>query len=89
MAEKLNPQACFFITRNSLTFFSLASDNGVELTLTNEIVKDLEVVSQQAMERVLATMVDQIKFPAGQIVIILSFFGSSTLYRRDDKKFSN
>jgi len=71
MAEKINPQACFFVTRNSLSLFSTVSSNGVELVLTAEIVKDLEVVSQQALERVLSTYIEQIKIPIGQVSLIL------------------
>jgi hypothetical protein len=62
-------------------FFPRASDNGVELTLNSEVVKDLEVISTQALDRVLTAGMEQIKVPPGQVVLILdkSVYFNTTL----------
>lgn len=88
MAQKVNPQACFLVTRSSLTFFSKASDDGVELSLTSEIVKDLEMISQQALERVMSSWMEQIKIPAGQVELILdkSVFFHTTINKMPESE---
>lgn len=71
--SKINPQACFFVTTRSLQFFIKDKDKPevIELSLSNEIVQDLEIVSPASLERVLRNWLDQLKIIPGQVSLIL------------------
>ncbi len=71
MSSKTSLSAGFFVKRNSLTFFSRNLEDVVEITLSSQIMTDLEIVSQANLERVLANWVEQIKLTPGPICLLL------------------
>ncbi len=71
MANKLNPQACFLVSRDKLYFFSNERGEVLELPFSSEIMQDLEIVSPASLERVLKNWLDQTKIVPKQAVLML------------------
>lgn len=79
MPEKIEPQACFFVSRNKLIFYSENLENTMEIPLSTEVVLDLEIISHNSLERILRNWLDQYKIEPNQIALIMD---SSTYFHQ-------
>lgn len=79
MPEKIEPQACFFVSRNKLIFYSENLENTMEIPLSTEVVLDLEIISHNSLERILCNWLDQYKIEPNQIALIMD---SSTYFHQ-------
>jgi hypothetical protein len=71
MARKITPQTGIFVSRNSLTFFSSALNEVVELALPKEVARDLEIINQPNLKRTLTSWIEQLKLEPTNIILIL------------------
>ncbi len=71
ISEKIEPQACFFVSRNKLYFFAENQENVMEIPLSSEIVLDLEIISQNSLERILRNWLDQYKIVPDQVALVM------------------
>jgi len=76
MTNKPQPQACFFVSRNKISFYSLERESVIDLPLSAEITQDLEIISKNSLERILRNWLEQHKIFPDQVALILD----STVY---------
>ncbi len=67
----MNPQAVFFINRTRLSLYTAEKSEVVDLPLSEEIARDLEIVSQPSLERVLNNWLEQLKITPQQAIVVL------------------
>jgi hypothetical protein len=73
--------AGFFVARDSLTYFATGLENVNQLALSSEIMTDLEIVSQNSLERVIVNWLEQYKIVPTKICLVLdeSVYFNTTL----------
>jgi hypothetical protein len=86
--DKETIKAGFYLDRSSLTYFDHQTEQLTSISLTSEVIQDLEIVSQPALERVIKSWLDQTKIVPGHMMLIVSqsVFYSQTLSTLPSKK---
>ena len=64
--------AGFYVERNALTFFSTKGTDVPPITLTSEVIQDLRIVSEPALERIIKTWMEQNKILPTKVMLVLA-----------------
>lgn len=70
--QKIDITATFFLDTQTLAYFAPGFEEVATLHLTSEVIQDLEIVNESALERVINNWLQQTKIPPSQVLLLVS-----------------
>ncbi len=86
----INPGILIFVTRGNIAFFEPSNNNYTKnLTISEKLVQDLEIVDATALVSLISSFIEKEKFNSRECIILLSesvSFTRDNTFKEDEKK---
>jgi hypothetical protein len=70
--KSLRQKSILFVDKNTISFYSKSGQKPVVLTLEPDVIKDMEILSQEKLVQSLSFWMDNNKIPACDVILVLS-----------------